>query len=514
MIKPLLFAIAAFTSAAFISSCSSSTDLPDLPPLDSGLTDTSSSSFQSGSSQGTSSGNLGTSSGSQETSSGSLGASSGSQGTSSGNQGTSSNSSGTSSGNGWGTTFTDPRDGKVYGYEILPNGQIWMMENLNYSQNGTIGWCYGTGTTLGTEGANGAGCNNGYGRTYLWPSSNICPEGWEIPTREDWTSALGYTTKPPNDFYIYAGNYDPTKGWKERDVNGFYWTSEANNYFIFISSSSYQVQSVAASTDRFSIRCIASTTTKPKCSGVEYDLKTDICHEGDLRKDAYLYCGSQLFDPVTQKCEGNIILTQCGNDYYYQVTQFCYRDEKYAKCNGNTYDPATQKCDGNTILTKCGTGSAYYNPASQFCVGNDVYQKCGSAEYNPTTQGCVSNVIVSTKCGSQYYNSANNFCVGSVLYPLCGGQDYIVTEQFCSNGKTYPLCNEKTYNPANEKCEGSNVVSKCDGTFVDSREGGQTYKCVTIDNQIWMAENINYGASYDIGQSGVYELSRKKSILS
>jgi len=301
--------------------------------------------------------------------------------------------------------FVDSRDEKAYKYEILPNGRVWMMENLNYSGFGTIGWCYGTGQTIGIEGADGAGCNNGYGRTYTWPSTNICPEGWAIPTRADWTSVLGYVTTPPSDFYIYAGNYNtnssyPPLGWKERGSLGFYWTSEANNYFVFISSSSYEIQSVATGEDRFSIRCIASTTIMPKCNGVEYDLNTHFC-------DGTLY--------------------------------------ENTSCGGRLFNSKKQVCSGTTILTKCGDNESY-NPATQFCTSCGVFAKYGNSTYEPSI------------CGTGYYNSATHFCSSNEIYALCNGNPYNPLTHGCSGTAVYPLCNGTIYNPATYKCEGSAIV--------------------------------------------------------
>jgi len=94
--------------------------------------------------------------------------------------------------------FTDSRDGKVYRTVLMPDGKVWMAENLNYrdpswSYNDhvdsipwgsvTLGsWCYGN---------NSSNCDT-YGRLYTWDAAmdNACPSGWRLPTRQDWTDLV------------------------------------------------------------------------------------------------------------------------------------------------------------------------------------------------------------------------------------------------------------------------------------------------------------------------------------
>jgi len=57
---------------------------------------------------------------------------------SSSSQGTTHSSS--SQGGSLTNSFIDPRDGKRYKFEIATDGKVWMSENLNFSNNNTLGY--------------------------------------------------------------------------------------------------------------------------------------------------------------------------------------------------------------------------------------------------------------------------------------------------------------------------------------------------------------------------------------
>jgi uncharacterized protein (TIGR02145 family) len=67
-------------------------------------------------------------------------------------------------------------------YDIVAiGGQCWMAENLNYASGNS--WCYSD---------NPANCDT-YGRLYDWSTAtSVCPEGWRLPSDEDWYDLESY----------------------------------------------------------------------------------------------------------------------------------------------------------------------------------------------------------------------------------------------------------------------------------------------------------------------------------
>lgn len=76
--------------------------------------------------------------------------------------------------------FIDTRDGQTYNIVTIGN-QTWFAENLNYETADS--WWYQDDETNGNE----------WGRLYLWDASiNACPNGWHLPSDDEWKSLEMY----------------------------------------------------------------------------------------------------------------------------------------------------------------------------------------------------------------------------------------------------------------------------------------------------------------------------------
>lgn len=105
--------------------------------------------------------------------------------------------------------FIDSRDGRVY-WTIKIGGKEWMVQNLDYEVEGKS-WYYGD--TLK---------NKVYGRLYSGEAvsssaDDICPEGWRIPSEDDW-----------KELFNELGG-EKNAGLSLKDSSGKFWSKSRNS---------------------------------------------------------------------------------------------------------------------------------------------------------------------------------------------------------------------------------------------------------------------------------------------
>ena len=78
-------------------------------------------------------------------------------------------------------TFEDSRDGKTY-KTVQIGEQVWFAENLAFKSDRGC-WAYDNNEKNASK----------YGYLYTWKTAqNICPNGWHLPSDEEWTILTNY----------------------------------------------------------------------------------------------------------------------------------------------------------------------------------------------------------------------------------------------------------------------------------------------------------------------------------
>ena len=183
----------------------------------------------------------------------------------------------------YGTFVDSKRDHKTYKtieYFTPYCNNVWFAENLNYEMEGS--WCYDNDSKK---------CDVA-GRLYTWDAAKkACPEGWRLPSDEDWENIMaevskagirlksmtGWTQKTTNGVYDYNGedplgfsaipaglwNSDSEKYVNAGTVTGFWSSTEKNsdkaNVVEFVGDRVDKDAAVVGLTLKsygFSVRCV------------------------------------------------------------------------------------------------------------------------------------------------------------------------------------------------------------------------------------------------------------------
>jgi uncharacterized protein (TIGR02145 family) len=127
-------------------------------------------------------------------------------------------------------------EGKTYNTVVI-GSQTWMAENLNYNVSGSV--CYDNIS---------ANCDT-YGRLYNWATAmyidlvynsssysgatsnhkGICPEGWHIPTKDEWHTIAPYIN-PSSPVLVNATPLKSKVGWSDCGPSSSYRYSCPDNY--------------------------------------------------------------------------------------------------------------------------------------------------------------------------------------------------------------------------------------------------------------------------------------------
>lgn len=167
--------------------------------------------------------------------------------------------------------FTDPRDDQEYRtIELL--GNVWLAQNLNFDTGKGCSF-YDNDPTNGKK----------YGRLYSWEAAHLaCPEGWRLPTLEEFQALVDNFGGPTEAFEalavdgvsgfdaLLAGVHHPEGDFTGIGKTSSYWTDKEVDEdrkkacFFYFNSSQLVSWNVNLKSHGLSVRCLRSKIQSKK----------------------------------------------------------------------------------------------------------------------------------------------------------------------------------------------------------------------------------------------------------
>lgn len=393
-------------------------------------------------------------------------------------------------------SLTDKRDGHVYA-TVTIGEQTWMAENLNYeTESGSscydsndkdcekYGRIYQYGAILDTT-------SNGY--SLRWTNDpyvqGICPDGWRIPTYNDWNTLATSIGKGYIEEKLYSTNFLVRKDEYATDIYGFSITTELNHWTSSISAQwadskplSVSIEhSLIASNETIHIETLSPSEERQlRCiKGFAPTPWPDLNSPSSVKSNAP-DCQDSIWNPKVKPCNVNGVdsckygelankrIIKIGNQEWAETTVNIQSYTKY-HCPFGWHTPTSQeweelidniggRCFAG-IMLKTKTGRHYRN-------GMDAYG---------------FSISANSLDGPLYLPDSLDAAYFKLEYPFFDNEYTPKREQtYCVKSHPAPDISDSLLNPNFNY-----------GEFTDSRDG-KTYKTTIIGPQKWMSENLNY----------------------
>ena len=362
-------------------------------------------------------------------------------------------------------TFVDARDDKTYKTVVI-GSQMWMAEDLNYVDSlnypsmlgrnlcyKTCRYCscegYGRYYTwsaamdsVGTFSDNGKGCGAGRVCSPTYPVQGICPEGWHLPTQEEWKVLISSV--------VYVGKMlKSTTGWLLEGGNG------ADVYGFSAKPAGYAGHTNAGRDTVWGFGRIAmfwSSTDVNDYEANDLAITNTVNSEGVFVRDDLEY-----YDKTSKKIALPVrcVKNNCSEFNEGEVIQ---KEGSYYTCHSGAWtESSVLEYDtfGDTCYTDGTIVKGNIIPKNKYVCDAGVFRVANATEI-ALDKGCVSymdGVDIKKRISTTYdsvYTCQDGVWVGTSIF---------------------------TY-----------------GTLKDSRDS-KTYRTTVIGNQTWMAENLNYADS-------------------
>ena len=414
--------------------------------------------------------------------------------------------------------LVDSRDGQVY--KIVSIGsQTWMAENLNFKSEASgcesgfasncakygrrYSWASAMDST-GTYSKDGEGC--GYKSSCISTKAvqGLCPDGWHLPTSDEWITLLGTLKKQPSlkSDFVYTdnhryGNTDRLRLWSATQDDGY----KAHGV-LFNDERQKDNVTKYEKNHSYGIRCV----------------KNDLPKESAIRDSMVDSRDGQIYKTVTIGSQ----TWMAENMNFKTENSFC-NDNNPASCNseGRLYkwNALKEVCPAGWHLPTDAEWDTLFTAVGGSSVAGKLLRSKSGWHYCDSNLGFYGNGNGTDEfgfsvlpVGAFYGGGIETYKPGyKACFHTAEKDDYSMEVEMCFNfcSDSVERTDDFTYKEISVRCvkddakrkgngdkrkNAAHIVSPSSvikGSFTDSRDG-RTYKIVKIGKQTWMAQNLNY----------------------
>ena len=461
-------------------------------------------------------------------------------------------------------SFKDKRDGQSYKTVRIGN-QVWMAQNLNYKT--ATSFCYNQDDSYCTK----------YGRLYLWAEvvgkkdsecgfgkecgitdhvQGICPEGWLMPTKQDWETLIKYvggnsnggkrlkakagwdTDRNGSDEYgfsVLPGGYrNKVEDYVYEGHNAYIWSSTENksSYAHYVDFGDEGV--FVPNNQKYyamSVRCFYEDTSKVSSSSKESSSSS-----GTSLSSSSVFSIGEYLNPdlsygeytdtrdnqvyKTIKIGDQVWLAQNLN--YAAENSFCYKNmnskcERYGRIY--TWESAQSVCPEKWRLPGADDYRDLYEYVGASSIAGRYLRSAAlwgdggtnDAGFSAIPAGILNDQGTFVEDGASYFwttTESNNDTAW--LMGFFDGQDegylYLLPKKEgfsvrCIEGALPSVQSSSSEGNSSAASSSSSSSSFSIVEYLNSNisygeitdeRDGQVYKTVKIGDQVWMAQNLNF----------------------
>ena len=411
--------------------------------------------------------------------------------------------------------FTDTRDGNTYKTVIINKMRVFA-ENLRYADSITNVNLKGQTKCYDFKEKN---CSIG-GRYYTWtaaldlnsqwqrnnaasligkPHQGICPDGWHIPTGEEWKAILASVESAAQQMNGFSGWTAATddKGFSAIPTGFYNYSSYSSTYFFYTGENAYFWSSTEANTGSASVWKVSTNGTSLDNGSKQtaYPVRCIETYENwmDLKANVLL---NTMGWACKDTNDGEMKLGQESTNTYFVCDNSAWRE-------ATTAEELACRNEGEcNVCTVYGQGRFKTKDDKEYVCDAQQWREANCAEIETRSLCSTNDSSLVEKCENNGKFEIDYVCSGNKWHAVQSPYDYKLDDWV----RKFDAYNSTALQTALHS----------DSLITDARDGNQ-YRTVVINGKRVFAENLRYADSTTNmnlrGQTGCFNNDKRNCAI-